>query len=603
MISTPLTALVILLGIALYPFFANHLPNQRQNAAAVIGVILLGIPILAANTLPETMHGTPLHSGLMVLSFLFFGGAFLGRRRGFVIAERSALPPFSIALVATMLDSLANTPEAYAALVAVQAVCLFAMTTSYSNMPKFVLLKAAYFSTMYCLVNGAYHISVLYGTTSTSDMLPTYLIYGLLLLSIVFHMAFQDFSRTRTKRSWPEQARIDQDLMKMAFRGRRVLKDFRHDLRQPLSTLGILASVGKAISQDPEVTARYQHIQTAQKALKNMLEEFFDELGAAIRYPLDDNQTRLEPVSINEVLIPLIEEYRMLANVKELQVRHVPSDVLVMSNKEALSKIIRNGLDNAIKYTNKGGIVVGIRRRQGRICLQIADTGSGVENDKVAAHNKGWGHGSKIVRDLSDEIQAKTECRNRYFNGKLAGSVFEIILPSETEIIQRHKLPSRAVRSTFEAKVMAFDHDQLLEIQRQLPAKGFDKVEFSLMGAYRAYMTALRKGMSSAYIAYAGNPDQKRHAAEQLQLLSSLLDYEPCCILIYNAQGEENSQIQFTREMIKIPINPRSPEQGLNVISEMFPGRELDDATRSAKVSNFKMQEQPIQKKRMPSAG
>lgn len=578
MISTSLTALVVLLGIALYPFFANHLPNQRQNAGAVIGVILLGIPILAADAISGTAHGSPLHSALMTLSFLFFGSAFLGRRRGLRTAEKSALLPFGIAVIATALDPITRTPEAYAALVAVQAACLLAITRSYSNLPKVVLYKATYFSLMYCLVNGLFHVTILASETTPANMLPTHLAYALLLLSAVFHMAFQDYSRTRTKRSSSEQARIDQDLMKMAFRGRRVLKDFRHDLRQPLSTLGILASVGKAISQDPEVTARYQHIQTAQKALKNMLEEFFDELAAAIRYPIDDNRIHLETVSINEILVPLIEEYRMLAEVKQLQIRHVPTDVLVLSNKEALSKIIRNGLDNAIKYTNKGGIVVGIRRKRGRICLHIADTGSGVENDKVAAHNKGWGHGSNIVRDLSDQIQARTECRNRYYKGKLAGSVFEIVLPSESEIIQRHKLPGRVIQGTFDAKVMAFNHDQLLEIQRHLPASSFDKLEFSLLGAYRTYVSALRKGMSSVYIAYAGNPDQKEQAQDQLRLLASLLDYEPCCILIYNAAGVDNPQIEFTREMIRIPINPRNPSQSLTVISEMFPSRDQEVA-------------------------
>lgn len=574
MILTSLTALLVLLGIALYPFFANHLPNQRQNASAVIGVVLLGIPILAADSLPQAAHGTPFHTGLMVLSFLFFGGAFLGRRRGFIKSEKSALLPFGIALIATTLDAIAKTPEAYAALVAVQATCLLAITKGYSNPPKVIVLKAAYFTLMYCLVNGLFHVDALTSGTIANSMLPIYLMYTLLLASVVFHMAFQDFSRTRTKRRWPEPTRIDQDLMKMAFRGRRALKDFRHDLRQPLSTLGILASVGKAISQDPEVTARYQHIQTAQKALKNMLEEFFEELGAAIRYPHDDDRTHLETVSINEVLSPLIEEYRMLADVKQLQIRQVPTNVRVLSNKEALSKIIRNGLDNAIKYTNKGGIVVGVRRRRGRIYLQIADTGSGVENDKVATHNKGWGHGSSIVRDLSEQIQAKTECRNRYYNGNLAGSVFEVVLPSESEIIQRDKLPGRSIQSTFDAKVMAFNHDQLLEIQRYLPANGFDKLEFSLLGPYRTYVSALRKGMSSVYIAYAGNPDQKVQAMDQLRLLASLLDYEPCCILIYNGTGEDNPQVEFTREMIRIPVNPRSPAQSLTVISEMFPSRE-----------------------------
>jgi hypothetical protein len=372
--------------------------------------------------------------------------------------------------------------------------------------------------------------------------------------------------------------------MKLAFRGRRVLKDFRHDLRQPLSTLGILASVGKAISKDPEVTARYQHIQTAQKALKNMLEEFFDQLASAIRYPVEENTAQLRKISIDEVLSPLIEEYRMLADVKELQIRYVPSNLTVLSNKELLSKIIRNGLDNAIKYTPKGGVVVGLRRRNGQVCIQIADTGSGVENNKVAAHNKGWGHGANIVRDLSEQILAKTECRNRYYNGQLAGSVFEVILPGEGEASHHWKLPNTGMQTIFEAQVMAMNHEHLLEIQRCLPIKGFDKVDFNLNGAYRAYLAALRKGMSPVYILYAGEAGQKDNAINRLKLLGSLLDYQPCCILIYNAIEETNPQIEFSREMIQIPMDPNRKENSLQIIAELFPCREKEPSSQSAVV-------------------
>lgn len=574
MTDSSLSGLAVLLGIALYPFFANHLPNQRQNAAAVIGVVLLGFVILGHNTLQVLQHGTPIHAALQAASFLFFGSAFLGRKRGVVAAERSALVPFSIGCITAIADMFTTSGLVYTAFITVQAVCLLAITKTYSNLPKVTLIKAVYFSLLYCLVNGLFHASTSTELAWILDYRIVEILFYVLLGTCVFHMVFQDFSRTRTKKGLDGQTRIDQDIMKLAFRGRRVLKDFRHDLRQPLSTLGILASVGKAISKDPEVTARYQHIQTAQKALKNMLEDFFDQLGNAIRYPQDENAAPMMPVTVHDILGPLIEEYRMLANVKALQVRYVPSEITVTSNKEALAKIIRNGLDNAIKYTNKGGVVVGLRRRKGRVCIQIVDTGSGVENNKVAAHNKGWGHGSSIVRDLSEQILAKTECRNRYYNGKLAGSVFEVILPEEAEVSHHSKRPAFNTQTVFEAQVMAMSHDHLLEIRRRLPVQGFDKVEFSLNGAYRAYLTALRKGMSPVYILYAGDPAQKMHAIEQLKLLGSLLDYEPCCILIYNASLENNPQVEFGREMIRVPWIPGQADISLGVISELFPTRD-----------------------------
>lgn len=564
----------MLLGIATYPFFANHLPNQRQNACAVIGILLLGFLVFGHENFAELAPNTPLHAGLKLLSFLFFACAFLGRRRGKVGAEKSAFMPFGVGCLAALASAPGEVPGFSLCMIALQTFCLLAITKSYSNLPKITLVKAVYFSLIYGFVSFAFHLHIY-------DLAPDWIshssvngLYNFLLATCVFHMGFQDFSRTRTRRRKNAQQKVDQEVMKLAFKGRRVLKDFRHDLRQPLSTLGILASVGKAISKDPEVTARYQHIQTAQKALKNMLEDFFDQLGNAIRYPTEDNSTALQSVSLNEILTPLIEEYRMLAEVKQLQIRYVPSELTVFSNKEALSKIIRNGLDNAIKYTDKGGVVVGVRRRNGKMCLQIADTGSGIENDKVALHNKGWGHGSSIVRDLSEQILANTECRNRYHNGKLAGSVFEVILPCEAEVSQRWKLPSYRKESVFDVQVMAMTPEHLLEIQRRLPTNGFDKVDFNLHGAYRAYLCALRRGMSPVYILYAGDSSQKANAIDQLKLLGSLLDYEPCCILIYNASQETNAQIEFFKEMIRIPMNPNLQDAGLHVITELFPARE-----------------------------
>lgn len=455
-----------------------------------------------------------------------------------------------------------------------QAVCLLAITKTYANLPTVTVIKAVYFILMYCLVDGLFHLSIspeysLWISASVVDFL-----YYLLLGTCTLHMVFQDFSRTRTRKSLDEYSKIDQEVMKFAYRSRRVLKDFQHDLRQPLSTLGILASVGKAISQDSEVAARYQHIQTAQKALKAMLEDFFDQLAQVTRYPQKPNSMPLQAVSIDEVLAPLVEEYRMLAEVKELQIRYVPSELKVFTNKEALSKIARNGLDNAVKYTNKGGVVVGLRRRKGQFCIQIIDTGTGVDSNKVASQNKGWGHGANIIRSLSGQISARTECRNRYCKGTVVGSVFEILLPQESEIMHKQKYGKLAPPNIFSAQVMASNNQQLLEIQKCLPVDGFDKVEFSVNGAYKAYLTALKRGMAPVYIMYVGDPTEKRKGLEELRLLNSLLDFDPCCILIYNASLEINPQVEFDKEIIRVPLVPRQAYQNLSVISELFPRRE-----------------------------
>ncbi|HEX4842432.1 MAG TPA: HAMP domain-containing sensor histidine kinase [Limnobacter sp.] len=573
--SYPFVLMSVLLGAALYPFFSNHMPNQRQNAAAVIGSLLLGFLVFGYNEYENLRPGEASYSALFVLSFLFFSSAFLKRRRGKVRAEHMAYGPFFAGLVASAIGSTQGTLESQLLVAAVQWICLMAILRSYGSLPNVTRYKAVYFATVYCAVSALHpSLDLLPDAANASTWGLAIGLLSLLLFSSIGHMLFQDFARNRTKQHWEEHTKVDPEVVKLAFRGRRVLKDFRHDLRQPLSTLGILASVGKAISKDPEVTARYQHIQTAQKALKNMLEEFFDQLSEAIRYPLEEKLAPLQTVKIDDVLSPLVEEYQMLAQGKGLQMRYVPTDAQVLTNKDALTKILRNGLDNAIKYTEQGGVLVGTRRKQGGVCLQIADTGSGIESDRVAAHNKGWGHGSSMIRDLSEQILAKTNCRNRYYNGKLAGSVFEVILPNDADA-QRHNNPVNARRSALlEARVLALNSKSLQDIQSILPTQGFDHLQYSLGGAYKAYLHALKHGMPSVYILYAGTEQEAREGEEQLKQLGSLLDFQPCCILIENRQDGVARPVQFMRDMIRVPYNAERNHQGLQVLNELFPPRQ-----------------------------
>ncbi|HEX4857354.1 MAG TPA: HAMP domain-containing sensor histidine kinase [Limnobacter sp.] len=533
-----------------------------------MGFVILGNPVE-----PGLAHGSHLHAVLMVLSFLFFSSAYLRRKREQNIPNKTAWLPFILAVLLSVVGETGATVQVYCIISVIQASCLMAITIQYGKLPRLTYFKAAYFCILYSIVACVFHLSYSpeYGDLVSSSLLNN--LFYLLLGSIIIHMVFQDFSRIRLTSNLDEHTRVDQELMKFAYGSRRVLKDFQHDLRQPLSTLGILASVGKALSQDPEVSARYQHIQTAHKALRNMLEEFFEQLSNAIRYPQVKSTLPLQSVALDDVLGPLIEEYRLLGDVKHLDIRHVPSRVKILTNREALSKIVRNGLDNAVKYTNQGGVVVGLRRKKGKLCIQIVDTGSGVENNKVAIQNKGWGHGANIIRTLSEQIQAKTECRNRYFRNELAGSVFEIILPDDKEVQQREKCAEFSHRTSFNAQVMATCPQQLLEIQKCLPVEGFDRVDFTLNGAYRAYLNALRKGMAPVYIMYVGEPGHKKEGLEQLNLLSSLLDFNPCCILIYNASQESNPRIEFGRQIIQIPLFPSQGASNLSVISELFPNR------------------------------
>lgn len=126
------------------------------------------------------------------------------------------------------------------------------------------------------------------------------------------------------------------------------------------------------------------------------------------------------------------------AQQKGLEFSALPCQATVRSDPNLLSEIIQNFVSNAIRYTEKGKVSLNCNERDGRCCVEIEDTGIGVEDDQLdvifqefhqgkspAASKEGFGLGLAIVRRLADllghEIAVESE------PGK--GSCFSVSLP------------------------------------------------------------------------------------------------------------------------------------------------------------------------------
>ena len=104
-----------------------------------------------------------------------------------------------------------------------------------------------------------------------------------------------------------------------------------------------------------------------------------------------------------------------------------------------LMSVIRNLVDNALKYTERGGVLVGTRTREGRTVIQVWDTGVGISpcdgerifeecfraNDPVLDRSKGLGLGLSIARRMAQLLGCQLTYKSR--PGK--GSMFEVMLP------------------------------------------------------------------------------------------------------------------------------------------------------------------------------
>jgi signal transduction histidine kinase len=207
-----------------------------------------------------------------------------------------------------------------------------------------------------------------------------------------------------------------------------------HDLMQPLNVARLFID---AIAERPldgptsQMLERVAHsLESAEGLLRTLLEMSRLDAGA-LRAQLTD--FALEPL-----LHHLASEYGLAAEERGLRLRIVPCDVVVHSDRGLLERIVRNLLSNALRYTERGGILMGVRKRGDSARIEVWDTGPGIpanslgdifrEFHRLASPNRGedrapgMGLGLAIVDRIAPLIGAAVDVRSR--EGR--GSVFSV---------------------------------------------------------------------------------------------------------------------------------------------------------------------------------
>ncbi|MCQ8896851.1 sensor histidine kinase [Limnobacter humi] len=563
-----------LLGVTAYPCLGNALPNQRKNALGAMGTIFqLMLTYWGTPPILDDLEKNIWFALITGASGWLFTMAYLNRMVGLQQNDRQHLLWPVLCFVCLTVGAYIGSFESIILANSLLALVLVHLIMGYKRLHIPGKIKALSFAGAFLLA--ALCVQLEAQGIVVSDTLP-YFTKGVawtLAIAAVLHMVVQDRTKMRNREIQTPDRRIETAAMQIAYKSRRLLKDFRHDLRQPLSTLGILASVGKAIAKDPEVTARYQHIQTAQKALKQMMEEFFVQLEEAFQYPSSDQFGPLKPVRLRDVIEPLVEEYRLLANAKGLELRYSPSLHEGLTHVESLTKILRNGLDNAIKYTERGGVVIGVRGRGKKARIQIIDTGPGVHTDPANQVHKGWGHGSTIVQELSEQIQAHTECKNRVVRGQVRGSVFQVSLPSiqDRQLLSLHE--QKRSETGLIARVLAPSKESLECAQSYMPMQHFDQIEFERLRNSNNHQQTTLDGHLLVYVFYAGSEQESSEALRAVEGIQSHKQAAPCLVTVCPATPRQRKSVVFKDNAIHIAYRPGEPEQGFKVLSELFPVR------------------------------
>ncbi len=207
-----------------------------------------------------------------------------------------------------------------------------------------------------------------------------------------------------------------------------------HDLRQPIQALRLFLGILDETLEKPNHRQIAQHATRALEASERLLSSLLD----ASRLDAGGITPAIRPVPLEAVLDPIATETGPQASDKGLRFLYHPLDVAVLTDPALLERMVRNLLANAIRYTPRGGLMLGCRRRDGCVRIEVWDTGPGIPPTKLSAiwdefyqigsrpgGEKGLGLGLSIVQRLGALLKHPTDVQSR--EGR--GSVFSITVP------------------------------------------------------------------------------------------------------------------------------------------------------------------------------
>ncbi|OYR12441.1 hybrid sensor histidine kinase/response regulator [Brucella grignonensis] len=154
-----------------------------------------------------------------------------------------------------------------------------------------------------------------------------------------------------------------------------------HDLLQPLSAAKLFVAAAR-----DEAEASFMR-GTLEKA-HNALVSVEDILGALLdisRLEAGEAAVDIGPVSLSLLLKQLTDEFAPIAAHKGLRLDILQCSLTVLSDPTYLRRILQNLISNAIRYTVSGRILVGPRRVNGQVRVEVHDTGPGIAPDQQQA--------------------------------------------------------------------------------------------------------------------------------------------------------------------------------------------------------------------------
>jgi len=248
----------------------------------------------------------------------------------------------------------------------------------------------------------------------------------------------------------------------------RLVAAANHDLRQPLHALSLFAAQLKDCSDEYKRIEITQKIESSITSINELFENLLDisRLDAGIITP------NISSFSLQPLFNRLENTFCEIAAQKGLHIHFVKTHLATHSEFILLERILLNLIANALRYTEKGGVVIGCRARGEHIHIQVWDTGKGIAEDQqrnifkeffriptaIPQADAGLGLGLAIVERLCILLDHKIILKSMPNKGSCFTVVVPLVNTPETAI----RAANDTVHITFNNKWVLIIDDELM---------------------------------------------------------------------------------------------------------------------------------------------
>jgi len=210
-----------------------------------------------------------------------------------------------------------------------------------------------------------------------------------------------------------------------------------HDLLQPFNAAALFCGLIREQAKDDNIRALSKNLAASLNSAEELLASILEltKLDSGVVRP------QAGPVALRQLLDQIAREAALLAGEKGLQFHYQPSQLNVLTDERLLKRVVQNLVSNAIRYTNTGKILLGVRRchdSAGRpaVRIEVHDTGIGIDEavhgqifqefqQGPQADHKGLGIGLAISQRISLLLQHPLTLQSSVGRG----SCFAVQLP------------------------------------------------------------------------------------------------------------------------------------------------------------------------------